>query len=331
MAKVVNTPITKNMPWEDKPEGYFLPVWRYSKNPIIKRNINNVIERSFNSSFVWFKDEFIGVFRGDTYTAIQTLFLGHSKDGINFTLEETPIKFVDKNGNPCEVTRYQYDPRVVELEGSYYIIFADRYHEVTICIAKTDDFKTFTKLEYPMIPNCRNGALFPRKINGKYMLLSRPSDNASTFFGNMFISESKDLEYWGHHRLITRCGWANWNGVKAGGGPTPIELDEGWLVINHGVLFNCNNYVYSMSAMILDKDDPSKMLHLCENFLMTPQEEYEVTGSTPNVIFPTCVLVGEDGKLAIYYGSADTYTCLAFSTVDEIVNYVKEHDVLNKK
>lgn len=329
MAKILNAKIT-NIPWEDRPEGCFLPVWRYSKNPVIDRNVNETIERAFNSGFVPFKDGYAGVFRGDCYSGIFNLYVGFSKDGLHFDLDTEPIHFVDEKGNPIPDTEYSYDPRVLELEGSYYIVFADKFNEVTICIARTNDFKTFTKLEYPFIPNCRNGALFPRRINGKYYLLSRPSDNASTAFGNIFISESKDLEYWGHHRLITNCGWANWNNVKCGGGPIPIETDEGWLVFIHGVLYNCNNYVYNMGAIVLDKDDPTKVIYKCKNFLMTPQEDYEVHGHTPNVVFPTNVLVGENGKLAIYYGAADCRTCLAFSTVDIVMDYIKKHDCLKK-
>ena len=157
-------------------------------------------------------------------------------------------------------------------------------------------------------------------INDKYYLLSRPSDNAAAFFGNIFISESKDLEYWGHHRLVTTSGWANWNNVKCGGGPIPIETDEGWLVFVHGVLYNVNSYVYNMGAIVLDKNDPSKVIYKCKNFLLTPQEDYEVNGHTPNVVFPTNVLVGPDGKLAIYYGAADCRTCLAFTTIDIIID-----------
>lgn len=325
MAKVLNTKIVKDLPWEERPEGCGLPVWRYSKNPIIKRDVNKSIERTFNSGFVPFEDGFAGVFRGDGYDASFKLYVGRSKDGINFEIDDKPIDFVDVNGNPV-VSKYSYDPRVVELEGAYYILFADQFDEVTIGIARTYDFKTFVKLEYPFPPNCRNGALFPRKINDKYYLLSRPSDNAAAFFGNIFISESKDLEYWGHHRLLTRNCWASWNNVKCGAGPIPIETDEGWLVIIHGVMYNVNTYVYSMGALILDKDDPTKILHKCKNFILTPQETYEITGHTPNVVFPTNVLVGEDGKLAIYYGAADCYTCVAFTTVDILMDYIKKHD-----
>ena len=328
MAKIYNTKIS-NIPWEDRPEGYFLPVWRSKLNPIIKRNVNKVIERTFNSGFVPYKDHYVGVFRGDQYDGNFRLFLGYSKDGIHFTIEEEPIHFVDEKGNKLEDTRYQYDPRVIELEGEYYIVFADAYNEVTIGIARTKDFKTFVKLPYPFIPNCRNGSLFPRKINGKYYLLSRPSDNAAAFFGNIFISESKDLEYWGHHSLLLKSGWANWNGVKCGGGPAPIETDEGWLVILHGVLYNVNNYVYSMGALILDKDNPRKVKYLCKDFLLTPQEDYEINGHTPNVVFPTNVLVGEEGKMAIYYGASDCYTCVAFTTIDILIDFIKKHDCLN--
>ena len=75
MAKVLNAKIT-NIPWEDRPEGCFLPVWRYSKNPVIDRNVNETIERAFNSGFVPFKDGYAGVFRGDCYSGIFNLYVG---------------------------------------------------------------------------------------------------------------------------------------------------------------------------------------------------------------------------------------------------------------
>ena len=77
--------------------------------------------------------------------------------------------------------------------------------------------------------------------------------------------------------------------------------------------------------MILDRDDPSKVKYVCDNFLLTPSATYENYGFTPNVIFPTCVLCGEDGKMAIYYGAADTYTCIAFTKLDLLIDYIKSH------
>ena len=98
----------------------------------------------------------------------------------------------------------------------------------------------------------------------------------------------------------------------------------------HGVATTCNGFVYSMGGAILDIDDPSKVLYRCENYLLTPEENYEVTGFVPNVVFPCATLQDEEtGRIAIYYGAADTHVGLAFTTVDEVVNYIKAHSVLN--
>lgn len=325
MAKILNAQIVKNIPWEEKPDDCRLPVWRYSKNPVIGRNPNESIARAFNSGFVWKDNEYIGVFRGEKYDGIPNLFVGHSKDGLHFDIDTERIHFVDEEGKPVEDTFWSYDPRVVQIEDTYYVIWADLWADVTIAIAKTKDFKTFVKLPYGFLPNIRNGSLFPRKINGKYYMLSRPSDNAATPFGNIFISDSYDLKYWGNHHLLLRPASTWWNGVKVGAGPIPIETDEGWLVITHGVMYNCNNLVYSAGLMLLDREDPTKILAVCNDYILTPEEDYETNGFTPNVVFPTCVITGEDGKLAIYYGAADTITCLAFSTIDTLLDYLKKY------
>ena len=98
----------------------------------------------------------------------------------------------------------------------------------------------------------------------------------------------------------------------------------------HGVATTCNGFVYSMGGAILDINEPSKVLYRCANHLLTPEENYEVTGFVPNVIFPCATLQDADtGRIAIYYGAADTHVGLAFTTVDSVVNYIKEHSVLH--
>ena len=78
--------------------------------------------------------------------------------------------------------------------------------------------------------------------------------------------------------------------------------------------------------MILDREDPSKVLYRCKNYIMTPEADYEVKGFVDNVIFPTCALVdAPTGRIALYYGSADTYTGIAFTTVDKVVDYIKKN------
>ena len=136
MSKVVNGMAIPNMPWEECPKGFEGPIWRYSNNPIIKRHPHKDIARAFNSAIVPFNGEFIGVFRGDNLDDIPHLYVGHSKDGINIEIGER-IHFVDENDKPLEDTLYQYDPRVIPLEGEYYIVWCDELCGPTISIAKT--------------------------------------------------------------------------------------------------------------------------------------------------------------------------------------------------
>ena len=194
----------------------------------------------------------------------------------------------------------------------------------------TKDFKTFVRLENPFIPFNRNGVLFPRKVNDKYLLLSRPSDSGHTPFGDIFLSESPDLVHWGRHRrVMTKGGEGWWQGTKIGSGATPIETSEGWLMFYHGVSGTCNGFVYSMGAAILDKDNPSKVLYRTRDYLLTPEKEYETTGFVPNVAFPCATLQdAETGRIAIYYGAADTYVAVAYAQVDELVKYIKENSEL---
>ena len=326
MSKVVSGNKLTKMPWEECPKGCELPIWRYSKNPIIDRRPVEGVSRIFNSAPVPFNGEFIGVFRGDDVDDIPHLHVGHSKDGIHFEIEKEYIHFVDENGQPVKDTNYQYDPRVIPFEDHFFIVWCDDFGGPTIAIAKTYDFKTFVKFDTPFLPYNRNGVLFPRKVNDSYLMLSRPSDSGHTAFGDIFLSESKDLTYWGKHRLVMQRGYEWWCALKVGAGPVPIELDDGWLVFTHGVNRTCNGYVYSIGAIILDKEDPSKVKYRCKNFLMTPEAHYETCGFVPNVIFPTSSLVDEKtGRIALYYGAADTYTCLAFTTVDRVVKYIKEN------
>lgn len=328
MSKLINCRSLPNIPFEEKPADSSYPLWRFSKNPIIRRNINLTIDRTFNSSVVPYRDGFVGVFRGDKRNGAPSLFLGKSKDGISFVIDDTPIPFVDENSGLSSETDWQYDPRLIEIDGLYYIVWCDCFSGATISIAYTSDFKTFKKIDHPFLPNNRNGVLFPRKINNKYCMLSRPSDLGHTPFGDLFVSSSPDLRYWGEHKLVLQHGWAWWTSLKIGGGPAPIELDDGWLVFIHGVTQTCNGYVYSVGAIIVDKNDVSKVLYKCDDYLLTPSESYETTGFVPNVIFPTSILIdGDTGRIALYYGAADTYTCLAFGYIDEIVDYVKKHSI----
>ncbi len=315
-----------NIPWQDKPEGCNSPVWRYSENPIIKRNPAKNITRVFNSAVIEYNGRFVGVFRGEGLNGISHLYFGDSDDAINWRIDEEAIVFVDENDNKVEPF-YAYDPRLVKVEDTFYIIWCTDFYGPSLGIAKTQDFKRFEIMDNPFLPFNRNGVLFPRKINGKFLMLSRPSDSGHTPFGDIFLSESEDLVHWGRHRHVMGKAPEWWQSLKIGAGPAPIETSEGWLLFYHGVVGTCSGFVYSMGATILDLEKPSIVKYRCENFVLTPEEWYEERGFVPNVCFPCASLQdSETGRIAIYYGCADTYVGLAFTTADKIIEYIKAHD-----
>ncbi len=327
MSKIIGQPLA-GIPWEEKPEGYTMPLWRYSRNPIIGRNGNKVSNSVFNSAVVPFEDGYAGVFRCDSKAISMDIYVGKSKDGLHWEIEDEPVQMEGADGEILK-WEYRYDPRVCYLDGRYYITWCNGYHGPTIGVAYTYDFRKFVQLENAFLPCNRNGVLFPRKINGMYMMLSRPSDNGHTPFGDIFISQSRDMEFWGRHRHLMSPVQGNesaWQITKIGPGPTPIETDEGWLLIYHGVITTCNGFVYRMGAALLDLEQPWKMLLRSKDYILAPQEFYECVGDVPNVVFPCAALSDADtGRIAIYYGCADTVTGLVFTTVDDILSYLKEH------
>ena len=265
------------------------------------------------------------MFRCDDKSRNMELHAGFSKDGLHWDIAEERIAF-QKTDPQIQDFQYGYDPRVVWIEDRYYVTWCNAYGwKPTIGVAYTYDFKTFHQMENAFLPFNRNGVLFPRKIGGNYMMMSRPSDSGHTPFGDIFISQSPDMTYWGKHRHVMSPSMP-WESTKIGAGPIPIETERGWLIFYHGVLTSCNGYVYSFSAALLDRDEPWKVLRRGREYLISPQMPYECVGDVPNVTFPCANLVDADtGRIAIYYGCADTCTSLCFTTVDAVLDWLDTH------
>ncbi len=314
-----------NIPFEPKPAGTTAPVWRYSKNPIVKRNPTKNVARIYNSAVVPYSGEFVGVFRGDGRDGSIMLYFGKSKDGLHFEFEDERLAMVREDGAPHKLG-YGYDPRLVKIEDTYYTTWCNSLCGLpTIGLAETTDFQKFVFKGDALLPFNRNGVLFPRKIGGEYALLSRPSDDGNTPYGDIFLSRSKDMTYWGRHMRVMRPEQP-WERLKIGAGPIPIETDIGWVLLYHGVLSTCNGFVYSMGGAILDLDDPTKVLYRSKQYLLTPEESYETTGLVPNVVFPCAALTDADtGRIAIYYGAADTTLGIAFTTIADVVDFIIEN------
>jgi beta-1,4-mannooligosaccharide/beta-1,4-mannosyl-N-acetylglucosamine phosphorylase len=324
MAVTIAQDPLPDMPWEERPAGSTDVLWRYTGNPVIGWNPTPITARIFNSAVVPFGDGFAGVFRADHRTGTAALHVGFSTDGLAWDVTDEPITWLDESGEPYQPS-YAYDPRVTRIDDRYYVCWCVNFGGAALGLGYTEDFRTFVRLENPVTPFNRNGVLFPRRIDGTYRLLTRPSDSGHTAFGDIFISESPDLTYWGkHRRVMTSENDFWWQSVKIGAGPVPIETSEGWLIFYHGVSGTANGLVYSFGAALLDLDDPAKVLHRTRGYLLTPETDYETTGFVPNVCFPCATLCdAQSGRIAIYYGAADTCSAIAFGRVDEIVERIK--------
>ncbi|GAB4491670.1 MAG: glycoside hydrolase family 130 protein [Anaerolineales bacterium] len=323
--QLLNAHSIPNLPWQERPAGCSDVVWRYRQNPVIPRNPFPTANSTFNSAVIPYQGKFVGVFRIDDTCRQMNLYFGESPDGLRWNIQPQPIAFQSAEpeiANP----QYRYDPRLCWLEDRYYITWCNGYHGPTIGVGYTFDFQTFTQIENAFLPFNRNGVLFPRKINGKFAMLSRPSDNGHTPFGDIFYSESPDMTHWGCHRHVMTSDLP-WAWTKVGAGPIPIETSQGWLLIFHGVLTSCNGFVYSMGAALLDLDQPWKIIARARPYLLSPQTLYECVGDVPNVVFPCAALVdGDTGRMAIYYGGADTVVALAFAQIEELVEFIKKEN-----
>ena len=180
MATIIGNPIP-NLPWQEKPQGFPYPVWRFGGNPIITRDNLFFANSIFNSAVVPFRGRFAGVFRVDLRTRDQVLVTGFSDDGVNWQLSERRIF-------------EGYDPRLCEIDGVYYLTWVKLTpHGTVIGVAYTENFAQWTELEEASYPVARNGVLFPRKIGGEYVLLIRPCDRGHTPYGDIFLMHSPDL------------------------------------------------------------------------------------------------------------------------------------------
>ncbi|MHC5058132.1 MAG: glycoside hydrolase family 130 protein [Planctomycetota bacterium] len=312
-----------NIPWEERPEGCGDVLWRYSGNPVIPRDLIPSSNSIFNSAVVPFEGGFAGVFRCDNRARRMELHAGRSRDGIAWDIDDERIRW---ECDDPEIGRfvYGYDPRVVWIDDRYWVTWCNGYHGPTIGVGWTRDFKTFHQMENAFLIFNRNGVLFPRKIGGDYVMLSRPSDNGHTPFGDIFVSRSPDMVHWGRHRHVMSPS-GGWQSTKIGAGPVPVETSEGWLLVYHGVLTSCNGFVYSAGVALLDLDEPWKVIARSKSYIMSPQTTYECVGDVPNVAFPCAALTDAGtGRMAFYYGAADTVTGLAFSTTDALIDFAKE-------
>lgn len=200
------------------------------------------------------------------------------------------------------------DPRVAQIDDTYWLTYvAVSRHGVATVLASTQDFETFERHGVVFPPENKDVVLFPGKIKGEHFALHRPNPNSPFGPPEIWISSSRDLLHWGRHEPLYRGG-ADWESDRVGAGPQPVLLDQGWLAIYHGsrrVDRAGEVGAYSAGALLLDRDDPTRVLRRSHGPIMRPTAGFERIGYVDNVVFPTAVIASGD-TLSVYYGAADT-------------------------
>ncbi|WP_026897601.1 glycoside hydrolase family 130 protein [Daejeonella oryzae] len=213
------------------------------------------------------------------------------------------------------------DCRVTFLDDKYYLTFtAVSGNGVGVGMRSTHDWKQFESHGMIMPPHNKDCAIFEEKINGKYFALHRPS---SVDIGGNFIwlAESPDAIHWGNHKCIARTREGHWDSARVGAGASPIKTEKGWLEIYHGAN---SQHQYCLGALLLDLDDPSKVLARTEDPIMVPTAPYELSGFFGNVVFTNGHLLDPDGDtLTLYYGASDEFVCGAHFSINEIFTMLK--------
>ena len=320
---------------------------RYEQNPIFTADsVPFKCDLAFNAGVIEFNGKYYMAFRYDVYRngdrnqgiADTGTGLAESSDGLNWIAHDKPVNFYYRGEKITCVN----DSRLTVLENKLYMscCFNSLYGErPTIFEWKGgDDFEAVCV----GVPNQRNMVLCGDKINGKYWRLERPSSYEPTFA--IWASYSPDLKYWGESELLLGVEDVPYATRKVGAASPPIKTDKGYLLFFHAVYKDPEllvtypdgskwNLRYTCGAMLLDADDPFKVIALTRKPLLVAEKDYE-TGDMvrfwrENVVFP-CGAILKDDIIRLYYGAGDCNVCLAEITLDDLWAEMTPYTRLNK-
>jgi predicted GH43/DUF377 family glycosyl hydrolase len=300
---------------------------RYVGNPILSAaDIPYRANTVFNAAAAAIDGESILLMRVEDLRGISHLTVARSDDGrTGWRVDAEPTLMPDPDHHPEEVWGIE-DPRITWLPereewAVAYTAFSRRGPLVSL--ATTHDFRQFHRLGPAMPPEDKDAALFPRRIDGRWALIHRPTPLAGP--AHIWLAFSPDLRHWGDHTLLlpAREG-AWWDAGKIGLGPPPLETPEGWLMLYHGVRSTASGSLYRAGLVLLDLEDPRRVLHRTDEWVFGPSESYEQTGDVGGVVFP-CGWIHDPttDELRIYYGAADSAIALATATLSDLVAYVR--------
>lgn len=309
MADIINQSVKRLIPKKEI-------VKRYEKNPIITNDLIPYSCRGvFNSSAVKHNGKYYMVLRCEGYNLRDFFMVAVSPNGYdNWKIKGDVIKMPETEEFKIFGDNY-YDPRITKIEDIYYITFCCHADDARMALLSTKDFEEFKWEGFITGNGYRNTVLFPEKIGGLYTALERPNTN-----GSIWLTQSPDLKFWGQQKLVLSAGKQSvgvWGISKIGPCGTPIKTEKGWLIIFHGVYTVCDYaYIYQTGVMLTDLEDPSKIISVGNEPILSPAMPYELAGFAPNVVFASSQIVEDDGSVKLYYGAADRYQCVADTSVD---------------
>lgn len=295
------------------------PVRRYEGNPILTReHVPYRVETVHNAGAVKTQTDYILIFRSHLRNGRSILGLARSTDGFRFRVDTQPFMVPATEGIFAEYEEYGIeDPRICLIGEEFFITYsAYSRHGVRVCLAKTSDFKQVERVAIITQADYRNVVLFPKKFGERFARLDRPHTDIAPW--SIWISYSPDLIHWGDSHVVMKPAPYHWDQMKIGPGATPIETEQGWLSIYHGVFQTMDGAVYRLGCALHGRDDPAHVVGIADDWILQPEDPWEVAGYVHNVVF-TCGAVPEDDEtVKIYWGGADTVMCAGTANIQEL-------------
>ena len=302
---------------------------RYADNPILTADDWLYPAHTvFNAGACQVGEETVLLVRVEDRRGHSHLTVARSKDGVsNWEIDSKPSFAPSPDQFPEEAWGVE-DPRLTWIEDrdEWLIAYTAFSHSgPLVSLASTKDFRSFKRLGPMMPPDDKDAAVFPRRFGGRYAMLHRPVSTGSSG-AHIWLSFSPDLKHWGdHHVLMHARKGAWWDANKIGLSPPPLETEEGWLMLYHGVRHTPGGCLYRLGLALLDLENPSRVLRRSDDWIFAPEEIYERQGDVNGVVFPCgWVLDKATGEIRMYYGGADSCIALATAQVTELLDYLRK-------
>ena len=292
-------------------------VRRWEGNPLI-----SIDDLDFQCSdirspgVVRYKSEVIFLITIEHLSGAQCIHMARKSEDGHFIVDNKPfLKSSQKTPYKRHESRGIMDARITYLGGVYYITYLAQGDDgFRLGLATTKDFVDVERFGIISEPDTKAGALFPAKIGGRFARLERPCSGNS-----IWISFSDDLIYWGASEVVLSPRSGFWDTSRIGCGPPPIKIDRGWLLLYYGVKDTSSGPLYRIGAAILDMNNPTVILERGNIPILSPREPNERIGDIQNMVYSVGALVDKNGKMEIYYSSANSEVCVAYTTVDRVV------------